>query len=99
MSNIALNEIPSPDEAWSMVIEPQRGLLDLRLAELWRYRDLVLLFVRRDFVAVYKQTILGPLWYLIQPLLTTVTFTASSARSPACPPTACRSSCSICPGR
>jgi lipopolysaccharide transport system permease protein len=75
MSNIALNEIPSPDEAWSMVIEPQRGLLDLRLAELWRYRDLVLLFVRRDFVAVYKQTILGPLWYLIQPLLTTVTFT------------------------
>jgi lipopolysaccharide transport system permease protein len=58
-----------------MIIEPQRGLLDLRLAELWRYRDLVMLFVRRDFVAVYKQTILGPLWYLIQPLLTTLTFT------------------------
>jgi lipopolysaccharide transport system permease protein len=58
-----------------MVIEPQRGLLDLRFRELWRYRDLVLLFVRRDFVAVYKQTILGPLWYLIQPLLTTLTFT------------------------
>lgn len=58
-----------------MIIEPQRSLLDLRLGELWRYRDLVLLFVRRDFVAVYKQTILGPLWYLIQPLLTTLTFT------------------------
>jgi len=58
-----------------MVIEPQRGLFDLRLGELWRYRDLVLLFVRRDFVAVYKQTVLGPLWYLIQPLLTTLTFT------------------------
>lgn len=58
-----------------MVIQPQRGLLDLRLDELWRARDLVLLFVRRDFVAVYKQTILGPLWYLIQPLLTTITFT------------------------
>jgi lipopolysaccharide transport system permease protein len=58
-----------------MIIEPQRGLLDLRLGELWRYRDLVLLFVRRDFVAVYKQTILGPLWYLIQPLLTALTFT------------------------
>lgn len=58
-----------------MVIRPQRNLLDLRLGELLRYRDLILLFVRRDFVAVYKQTILGPLWYLIQPLLTTITFT------------------------
>jgi lipopolysaccharide transport system permease protein len=65
----------SLDEDWSLVIEPQRSLLDLRLRELWHYRDLVLLFVRRDFVAVYKQTVLGPLWYLIQPLLTTLTFT------------------------
>ena len=63
------------DENWSMVIQPQRSLLDLRLGELWRYRDLVMLFVRRDFVSVYKQTILGPMWYLIQPLLTTITFT------------------------
>ena len=63
------------DSYWSMVIEPQRSLLDLRLSELWRYKDLVMLFVRRDFVSVYKQTILGPLWYLIQPLLTTITFT------------------------
>ena len=63
------------DANWSMIIEPQRSLLDLRLGELWRYRDLVMLFVRRDFVSVYKQTILGPLWYLIQPLLTTITFT------------------------
>lgn len=66
---------PQLDDEWSMVIEPQRSLLDLRLAELWHYRDLVMLFVRRDFVSVYKQTILGPLWYLIQPLLTTITFT------------------------
>jgi lipopolysaccharide transport system permease protein len=66
---------PLETESWDMVIQPQRGLLDLRLRELWRYRDLVILFVRRDFVAVYKQTILGPLWYLIQPLLTTITFT------------------------
>jgi lipopolysaccharide transport system permease protein len=50
-------------------------LFDLKLGQLWRYRDLVLLFVRRDFVSLYKQTILGPLWYLIQPLLTTITFT------------------------
>ena len=60
---------------WTLIIRPQRNWLDLRLGELWRYRDLVMLFVRRDFVAVYKQTILGPLWYLIQPLLTTVVFT------------------------
>ena len=65
----------SPDESWDLIIEPQRGLFDLRFGELWRYRDLVMLFVRRDFVAAYKQTILGPLWYLIQPLLTTITFT------------------------
>ena len=58
-----------------MVIEPKRTLLDLRLGELWRARDLVMLFVWRDFVSVYKQTILGPLWYIIQPLLTTVVFT------------------------
>ena len=49
--------------------------MDLRLGEIWRYRDLLFLFVRRDFVAMYKQTILGPLWYLIQPLMTTVVFT------------------------
>jgi lipopolysaccharide transport system permease protein len=63
------------DNYWDMVIRPQRSLLDVRLGDLWHARDLVLLFVRRDFVAVYKQTILGPLWYLIQPLLTTVIFT------------------------
>jgi lipopolysaccharide transport system permease protein len=63
------------EENWSLVIEPQRSLLDLRLGELWRYKDLVFLFVQRDFVSTYKQTILGPLWYLIQPLLTTLTFT------------------------
>jgi len=63
------------DENWDMDIEPQRGLLELRLGELWRYKDLVMLFVRRDFVSAYKQTILGPLWYLIQPVLTTIMFT------------------------
>jgi lipopolysaccharide transport system permease protein len=69
-------ESPSLDnEHWDMIIEPKRNLLDLRLGELWRARDLVMLFVWRDFVSVYKQTILGPLWYIIQPLLTTVVFT------------------------
>ena len=68
------------DDYWTMVIRPQRNLLDLRLGELWRYRDLIRLFVWRDFVSVYKQTILGPLWYLIQPLLTTITFTVIFGR-------------------
>src|SRR5438128_922019 len=62
-------------EDWSEIIEPRTKLLDLRLNELWRYRDLVMMFVRRDFVSNYKQTILGPLWFFIQPLLTTLTFT------------------------
>ncbi len=63
-----------------MVIRPRRPWLDLRLGELWQARDLILLFVRRDFVAVYKQTILGPLWFLVQPLLTTLTFTVIFGR-------------------
>lgn len=63
------------DQQWSKVIRPHRNWFNLRLDELWRYRDLVLLLVRRDFVAQYKQTILGPLWHLIQPLLTTLVFT------------------------
>jgi lipopolysaccharide transport system permease protein len=63
------------DEHWDLIIEPQRSWLDLRLGEVWRYKDLILLFVQRDFVSLYKQTVLGPLWYLIQPLLTTVIFT------------------------
>lgn len=65
----------SEQEIWTLVLRPQRAWWDLRLGELWQYRDLVMLFVWRDFVAYYKQTILGPLWYLIQPILTTVVFT------------------------
>ena len=63
------------DETWDLILRPRRNLLDLRLGALWRARDLVMLFVWRDFVSIYKQTILGPLWYIIQPLLTTVVFT------------------------
>ncbi len=62
------------EEHWSEIIEPKTRLLNLRLNELWRYRDLVLMFVRRDFVANYKQTILGPIWFFLQPLLTTITY-------------------------
>jgi len=67
-------------ENWSLVIRPQRHLFDLRLGELWKYRDLTWLFVRRDFVSVYKQTVLGPLWYLIQPIMTTIIFTVIFGR-------------------
>ncbi|MBS1774552.1 MAG: ABC transporter permease [Bacteroidetes bacterium] len=56
---------------YTFVIKPKTALLDINLAEIWRYRDLVLLLVRRDFVSFYKQTILGPIWFLVQPLLTT----------------------------
>lgn len=60
---------------WDTVIESQHSLFDINFKELWHYRDLLVLFVKRDFVTVYKQTILGPLWFFIQPLLTTITFT------------------------
>jgi lipopolysaccharide transport system permease protein len=56
-------------------ITPARTLFDLKLKEIWRYRDLLVLFVRRDFVAKYKQTVLGPAWFVIQPLMQTVMFT------------------------
>ncbi|GAB3317683.1 ABC transporter permease [Hymenobacter humi] len=62
------------DDDWTEVIQPRTRLLDLGLRDVWRYRDLVLLFVRRDFVSTYKQTILGPIWFFIQPLLTTITY-------------------------
>ncbi len=61
-------------EKWTEIISPKRSLLDINLKELWRYRDLIMLFVRRDFVSQYKQTILGPIWLFIQPLFTTLTF-------------------------
>lgn len=63
------------DEHWDLVIEPRNRLFDLKLKDVWQYRDLLWLLVRRDFVSFYKQTILGPLWFFIQPLLTTIMFT------------------------
>jgi len=71
-----MNKSPaSVAEQWDLVIRPKIGWLDLHLADLWRYRDLMAMFVWRDFVAQYKQTILGPLWHIIQPLCTTLIFT------------------------
>ena len=61
-------------EHWDMIIQPKAHLFDLKLKEVWKYRDLLWLFVRRDFTAQYKQTILGPLWHFIQPIFTTLMF-------------------------
>lgn len=63
------------EEHWDLEIRPQNHLFELHLKDVWRYRDLLLLLVRRDFVSFYKQTILGPLWFFIQPLFTTIIFT------------------------
>jgi lipopolysaccharide transport system permease protein len=68
------------DEEWTKVIQPVSGWFDLHLRDLWRYRDLISLFVRRDFTAQYKQTILGPAWHIIQPLMTSVIFTIVFSR-------------------
>jgi lipopolysaccharide transport system permease protein len=61
-------------EEWTMEIKSNSGLFELNLKELWRYRDLIGLIVKRDFVSAYKQTILGPFWHLAEPLITTFTY-------------------------
>ena len=62
-------------EKWLFEISSETKLIDLNLKEVWQYRDLLMLFVKRDLITLYKQTILGPLWYLVQPLFTSVIFT------------------------
>jgi lipopolysaccharide transport system permease protein len=62
------------DNGWTLVIRPQKRWLDIDFAELWRYRDLYTMYVKRDIAVAYKQTILGPLWYLIQPAFTTIIY-------------------------
>ncbi len=66
--------LPTETEHWDIVIKPKAGLLELRLNELWHYRDLLWLWVRRDYVGAYKQTILGPVWHFISPIFSTLTF-------------------------
>ena len=59
---------------WDLVIESKTSVFDLNLKDVWRYRDLLMMFVKRDFISFYKQTILGPLWFFIQPIFTTIVF-------------------------
>lgn len=63
-----------PSLDWDFRIEPNNEPLSIGFSKVWKYRDLLMLFVKRDIVTVYKQTILGPLWFFIQPILTTITF-------------------------
>jgi lipopolysaccharide transport system permease protein len=70
-----MNDTENTDQDWLFEITPKNKFFSLNLKEVWQYRDLLVLFVKRDVVTVYKQTILGPLWYLIQPLFTSITFT------------------------
>ena len=64
-----------PEEEWDIEIRPKSNLFDLHLRDTWHYRDLLFLLVRRDFVSFYKQTILGPVWFFIQPIITIVIYT------------------------
>lgn len=66
---------PQKNNTWLFEISSKSNLLDFKFKEIWQYRYLLILFVRRDVVTLYKQTVLGPLWYLIQPLMTSVIFT------------------------
>lgn len=72
--NITPNDA-AKDEEWDLILQPKAKLLDLKIREIIRYRDLIYLFVKRDFTTTYKQTVLGPLWYIVQPLVSTVMYT------------------------
>ena len=68
-------EISKTEEEWDLEIKPHETVFNLHLKDVWNYRDLLWLLVRRDFVSFYKQTIFGPLWFFIQPIFTTIVFT------------------------
>ena len=70
-----MNHSEKKNNDWLFEITPKNKFFTLNLKEVWQYRDLLFLFVKRDVVTMYKQTVLGPLWYLIQPLFTSITFT------------------------
>ena len=63
------------NEEWDLIVKPKSSWFEFNFKEIWRYRDLLFMFVKRDIVSTYKQTILGPLWFFIQPILTALTFT------------------------
>ena len=77
VDQIVQNELSTrmpENQVWDLVIKPKRGLFEVNLKEVWEYRDLLVLFVKRDIITVYKQTVLGPLWFFLQPVMTTLTY-------------------------
>ena len=62
------------NDTWNTIIEPKAKLWSVDLKELWRYRDLTWMYVKRNYASYYKQTILGPLWFFIQPIITTIMY-------------------------
>lgn len=75
MAHTKARQLKTNEDDWLYSILPKRKLVDFNFKEIWQYRDLLILFVKRNVITVYKQTILGPLWYFIQPLFTSVIFT------------------------
>ena len=71
---MAENNHTLPTDGWTTVIRPKTGWFDIDLYELWQYRDLIVMFVKRNFTVLYKQTILGPAWIILNPLITTIIF-------------------------
>lgn len=68
------NNSPATEDNWDSIIKPETSLFDINFTEIWKYRDLLMMYVKRDIITFYKQTILGPLWFFIQPLMTTLMF-------------------------
>ena len=71
---MANNKATDIEENWDLIIKPKRKWLDVNLREIYQYRDLVKMFITRDFVTVYKQTVLGPIWFILNPLFTTIIY-------------------------
>lgn len=67
-----MKEEKAVEGGWDLEIKPQTSLLEINFREIWRYRDLLRMFIRRDIVTIYKQTILGPIWYIVQPIMTSL---------------------------
>ncbi|MBQ9366604.1 MAG: ABC transporter permease, partial [Victivallales bacterium] len=74
MDDKTIKEKNETDDDWSLVIQPENSLFSIDFREIWRYRDLCAMLIKRDIVTIYKQTVLGPLWFFIQPIMTTVTY-------------------------
>jgi lipopolysaccharide transport system permease protein len=69
-----LTQMNEPQQKWTETIDADHSLFDLKLKEVWKYKDLVYMFVKRDFVSSFKQTVLGPVWFFINPILTTIVY-------------------------